>query len=123
MIVELHGSGLVRPVSIKRFLASRTGNKVYLACDAHHQPLVASNAINTVIARATQSIFQYRDYGLFDNNCHKFTWWCVSGKEAVIETFGEFNQAIAQHFNQAIYWDEMAFAARPSLSVDAAALE
>lgn len=103
VIIELHGSGLVRAVSEKRFLAGRTGRKIYLACDAKHQPLSAPHSIN----RATQSMFQYRNYSVLDNNCHRFVWWCVSGKDAVIETFSDFNHVIGAHFNQGIYWDEM----------------
>lgn len=102
-LVELHGSGLVRAVSIKRFLAGRTGSQIYLACNHQHQPLVSE----AVLERAQQAIYQYREYDLFDNNCHRFVWSCISGHEISIQSFNELNQQLAAHFNQGIYWDEM----------------
>ncbi|PIW59163.1 lecithin retinol acyltransferase family protein [Shewanella sp. CG12_big_fil_rev_8_21_14_0_65_47_15] len=102
-LVELHGSGLVRAVSIKRFLAGRTGSQIYLACNHQHQPLVSE----AVLDRAQQAIYQYREYDLFDNNCHRFVWSCMSGYEISIKSFNELNQKLAVHFNQGIYWDEM----------------
>lgn len=102
-LVELHGSGLVRAVSIKRFLAGRTGSQIYLACNHQHQPLVSE----AVLERAQQTIYQYREYDLFDNNCHRFVWSCISGHEISIQSFNELNQQLAAHFNQGIYWDEM----------------
>lgn len=102
-LVELHGSGLVRAVSIKRFLAGRTGSQIYLACNHQHQPLVSEAALE----RAQQAIYQYREYDLFDNNCHRFVWSCISGHEISIQSFNELNQQLAAYFNQGIYWDEM----------------
>lgn len=103
-LVELHGSGLVRAVSVKRFLAGRTGSQIYLACNHQHQPLIA----DAVLTRAEQAIYQYREYDLFDNNCHRFVWSCISQKgEEVVKGFNELNQKLAEHFNQGIYWDEM----------------
>ena len=103
-LVELHGSGLVRAVSVKRFLAGRTGSQIYLACNHQHQPLIA----DSVLTRAEQAIYQYREYDLFDNNCHRFVWSCISQRgEEVVKGFNELNQKLAEYFNQAIYWDEM----------------
>lgn len=103
-LVELHGSGLVRAVSVKRFLAGRTGSQIYLACNHLHQPLIA----DAVLTRAEQAIYQYREYDLFDNNCHRFVWSCISQRgEEVVKGFNELNQKLAEYFNQAIYWDEM----------------
>ncbi|MCL1090437.1 lecithin retinol acyltransferase family protein [Shewanella profunda] len=102
-LVELHGSGLVRAVSIKRFLAGRTGSQIYLACSHLHQPLVAEAILN----RAEQAIYQYREYDLFDNNCHRFVWACISGHEVAIKSFNELNQKLAVYFGEGIYWDEI----------------
>ncbi|MCS6235212.1 hypothetical protein G3495_08720 [Shewanella baltica] len=86
-LVELHGSGLVRAVSVKRFLAGRTGSQIYLACNHLHQPLIA----DTVLTRAEQAIYQ-----------------CFSQRgEEVVKGFNELNKKLAEHFNQGIYWDEM----------------
>ncbi|WP_394204133.1 hypothetical protein [Shewanella waksmanii] len=101
-LIELHGSGLIRAVSTKRFLAGRTGSKIYVACDHRHQPLVGSD----VLVRAQQAIFQYRDYDLLDNNCHRFVWACLANEERAIASFNEFNRLIKSHFTEEIYWDE-----------------
>lgn len=102
-IVELHGSGLVRAVSVKRFLAGRTGSQIFIACNHQHQPLIA----NTIVNRAERAIYQYREYDLFDNNCHRFVWSCLYGEERAIKSFNELNQKLAAYFRQGIYWDEM----------------
>ena len=102
-IVELHGSGLVRAVSVKRFLAGRTGSQIFIACNHQHQPLIA----NTIVNRAERAIYQYREYDLFDNNCHRFVWSCLCGEERAIKSFNELNQKLAAYFGQGIYWDEM----------------
>ncbi|MCE9679632.1 lecithin retinol acyltransferase family protein [Shewanella sp. AS1] len=102
-LIELHGSGLVRAVSSKRFLAGRSGSRIYQACDHQHQPLIAPDALH----RAEQAIFQYREYDLFDNNCHRFVWSCVSGEEKSITSFNALNQQLGRYFDQALYWDEL----------------
>ncbi|ABV87023.1 lecithin retinol acyltransferase family protein [Shewanella pealeana] len=102
-LVELHGSGLVRAVSIKRFLAGRTGSRIYQACNHQHQALIGAQ----VLDRAKQSIFSYRDYDLFDNNCHRFVWYCLSGEEQPLSSFSKLNDKIGNHFSEAVYWDEV----------------
>ncbi|QYJ92427.1 lecithin retinol acyltransferase family protein [Shewanella spartinae] len=105
-LVELHGSGLIRPVSSKRFLGGRTGSRIFVACDHQHRPLIGES----VLERAQQAIYRYRDYDLFDNNCHRFVWYCLTGEELSISSFDKFNHLLASHFAQAIYWDEAAIA-------------
>ncbi|MGL5397543.1 MAG: lecithin retinol acyltransferase family protein [Shewanella sp.] len=105
-LVELHGSGLVRAVSVKRFLTGRTGSQIFIACNHLHQPLIA----NTIVNRAERAIYQYREYDLFDNNCHRFVWSCLCGEERAIKSFNELNQKLAAYFKQGIYWDEMCLA-------------
>lgn len=107
-VVELHGSGLVRAVSEQRFLAGRTGSKIFVACSRQHQPLIASQ----VAQRAAKAIYQYRDYDVFDNNCHRFVWACISGEERQFDGFSAFNQQLVSYFKQGIYWDEMCLARR-----------
>ncbi|QYK02812.1 lecithin retinol acyltransferase family protein [Shewanella psychrotolerans] len=102
-LVELHGSGLVRPISSTRFLAGRTGSRIFQACDHQHRALIAPK----VLSRAEQAIYQYRDYDLFDNNCHRFVWSCMTGEELAIESFERFNKILGKYFQQAIYWDEI----------------
>ncbi|MGS0695849.1 lecithin retinol acyltransferase family protein [Shewanella sp. 0m-4] len=102
-LVELHGSGLVRAVSTQRFLAGRSGSRIYQACNHLHQPLIGTE----VLRRAKQSIFSYREYDLFDNNCHRFVWHCLSGEERALSSFGKLNNQIGRYFSEAVYWDEL----------------
>ncbi|GIU28408.1 lecithin retinol acyltransferase family protein [Shewanella schlegeliana] len=102
-LVELHGSGLVRAVSVERFLAGRTGSRIYQACNHQHQALIGEQ----VLDRAKQSIFNYREYDLFDNNCHRFVWHCLSGEEIALSSFSKLNDRIGTHFSEAVYWDEL----------------
>ena len=71
---ELHGSGLVRAVSVKRFLAGRTGSQIYLACNHLHQPLIA----DAVLTRAEQAIYQYREYDLLTITAIDLSESCIS---------------------------------------------
>ncbi|MCL1140665.1 lecithin retinol acyltransferase family protein [Shewanella pneumatophori] len=102
-LVELHGSGLVRAVSARRFLAGRSGSRIYQAGNHLHQALVG----DTTLERAKQAIFSYREYDVFDNNCHRFVWQCVSGEDITVSSFGKLNNHIGSYFSQAVYWDEI----------------
>ncbi|HCD12290.1 hypothetical protein [Shewanella sp.] len=102
-LAELHGSGLVRPVSVRRFLAGRSGSKVFVACDHQRMPLVSEQAL----VRAGESLFQYRDYDLFDNNCHRYVWHCISGKPQRVSSFLRLNQLLEDFFGQGVYWDQL----------------
>ncbi|MGI2260387.1 hypothetical protein [Shewanella sp. GXUN23E] len=102
-IAELHGSGLVRAVSAKRFLAGRSGDCIYLACSHDHRALACQQAA----VRASESMFTYRDYQLLDNNCHRFVWYCLTGDESRISSFDGLSIKLAALFSQAIYWDLM----------------
>lgn len=101
-LIELHGSGLVRAVSTKRFLAGRTGSKIFVACSHDHQVLIEP----AMLEKAEQAIFTYREYDLFDNNCHRFVWSCLSGNEESLPSFNDLNKRLALHFSQSLYWDE-----------------
>ena len=101
-LVELHGSGLVRAISIERFLAGRSGSRVYQACNHRHQPLVGINALE----RAKEAIFSFREYDLLDNNCHRFVCYCLTGEEKSLSSFSKLNNEIGSYFKEAIYWDE-----------------
>lgn len=104
VIAELHGSGLIRPVSINRFLVDRTGDSIYVACSSNHKALAVSEAAT----RATQAIFSYRDYDLLTNNCHRFVWQCLTGESLEIRSFEALNKRLSRLFGYTIYWDRAA---------------
>ncbi len=103
LIVELHGDGLVKAVSEKRFLNNRSGSHLFIACDqqgvAFNYP-VASN-------RACNEIFQFYDYNLLSQNCYSHTWFCLSGKREKITNFSEFNKKLFSLTAHKIHWDRV----------------
>ncbi|MFC3095574.1 hypothetical protein DRW07_08350 [Alteromonas sediminis] len=99
-IVELKGNGLIRAVSPARFLDDRSGEKIYIACDQSRNPLYDATAVE----RAVSKIYQYSDYHVLNNNCHRFIRQCLTGEDERITRFGELNEALHRHFSSAIYW-------------------
>ncbi|TKB57332.1 hypothetical protein [Ferrimonas aestuarii] len=100
-IIELHGSGLVRVVSARRFLKDRTGQRMFVCVDRHHRPMQAEGAIE----RAVGTLYQYRKYDLFEDNCYRYIWYCVTGEHRTFDSFGKLNEALAKEFNCDLYWD------------------
>lgn len=101
-IIELKGNGLIRGISPSRFLQNRSGEFIYIACDHADQPLVAEFAAE----RATKQLFQYSEYHLFKNNCHKFVWQCISGQKQQLTRFNDLNLRMADFFNSDIHWQQ-----------------
>lgn len=99
-IIELNGNGLVRSVSPERFLHDRSGNTIYVACDDDLAPVVFDGADQ----RASESIFQYRQYDLLKNNCHTFVSEMVSSQSSAVTLFRDLNQQLAQQHGQNITW-------------------
>jgi len=100
-IIELHGSGLIRAISKKRFLDERSGQHIFSACDRYGQPLVFS----LIEDLASKDIFNFYDYHLLHANCYRHTWRWLTGEDIAIERFQEFNEKLAQKAGSKIYWD------------------
>ncbi|QIZ76857.1 hypothetical protein [Ferrimonas lipolytica] len=100
-IAELHGSGLIRGISAKRFLTGRTGATIFTCCDHLHRPFATASAVD----RAAQQLFTHRDYHLRRNNCHRFVWYCLTGEELMIRSFDNLNRMLADFYGAALYWD------------------
>lgn len=103
-IVELNGNGLIRLISPDRFLADRSGGRIYVACDEAGKPLVAPNTVE----RASDKIFDYADYHVINNNCHRFVRYCVTGNNSPLTLFGELNASLSDYFSTPIYWHQIA---------------
>lgn len=99
-IVELHGSGLIKAVSSRRFLEDRSGARIYVACDSRHKVLHEPEAAE----RASQEIFTYREYDLLNQNCYRFCWKCLTGKEQSIARFSTLNTCLAHYFQTPVVW-------------------
>lgn len=99
-IVELAGSGLVRSLSFNRFLADRSGAELIFATSP------AGNIIGSEIAanRAIEQIYSYQNYDLLRNNCHRFTYSCVSGDSLPLTSFFDLKQALAKYWRFTPNW-------------------
>ncbi|NVK56193.1 MAG: hypothetical protein HWE26_11285 [Alteromonadaceae bacterium] len=104
-IIELHGSGLVKAVSPQRFLTDRSGERIYIACNAQLQPLVHVGTSE----RAIERIFTYINYNTLTHNCHRFTTECVTGLRSDVCSFSEFNAAISKFFKTALFWQPLRY--------------
>lgn len=100
VIVELQGTGLVRAISSQRFLADRTGEELLVACNRHGEVL----ASNQVAERAAHRIYTSEGYDLLRNNCHRFTYSCVSGISEEITSFFDLKMALKAWWRQDIRW-------------------
>lgn len=103
VIIELDGNGLIKPVSCARFIAERSGQDIYVACDSLGRPLAKASAVNN----AVNQIYQYQDYHLIENNCHQFVWQCFEQGAPALTTFKSLNRAMASFFDRVIYWDRV----------------
>lgn len=99
-ILEQKGNGLIRMVSPERFVAERSGKQIYVACDRHGQVLCEPRAAE----RGPALLFQYRPYHVLNNNCHRFTWYCVSGREEPMAFFYELNVKLASYHHASLSW-------------------
>jgi hypothetical protein len=99
-ILELKGNGLIRGISPKRFLQERSGDDIYIACGSNNIPLIQPETAERAISR----IFSYSEYDVFNNNCHKFVWHCISGEDIPLTRFSALNQKIAERFATTIHW-------------------
>ena len=99
-IVELKGNGLIRGVSPNRFLQNRSGEQIFVACDPHNRPLSAKGTAS----RAASRLFEYSEYDVIQNNCHKFVWQCISGEQSPLTGFSELNRLKASKFDHPIHW-------------------
>lgn len=99
-IYELSGQGLVRSLSVERFLDNRSGHTVYLACDRFKKPLSSLRAYET----AKNLLYTMRNYHLTEENCHKFVAECFSKEGNDVSSFSDLNAFISQFFNERIHW-------------------
>lgn len=103
LIVELHGTGLIKGVSVNRFLDDRSGSNVFVACDSLGEPLVVGDTAK----RAGDEVMSYWDYDVFDNNCYRFTWQCITGDNRTVKDFAQFNDLLAKLHEKKVYWDKL----------------
>lgn len=99
-VVELHGSGEIRCVSMSKFLYGdslfvRMGINVYVITNKKGKVLCSTLAAE----RAKKKVGSKIDYNLVMNNCHMFTSYCLTGNENNNDsTFLQLQWKIAEHF-------------------------
>ena len=98
--MELNGNGLIRAVSPERFLDDRSGERMFVACDETFSPLFDVEATE----RAALSVFQYSEYHVLKNNCHRFVRSCLAGNNQRITSFTDLNEFLSEHFSVPIHW-------------------
>lgn len=99
-IIELKGNGLIRGISPERFIHNRSGEQIYVACGKDDQPLIDP----TTAARAAERLYQYSEYHVIENNCHRFVWNCVSGRNEKLTRFSELNDVLSRYFDTRVSW-------------------
>ncbi|GAA0344552.1 lecithin retinol acyltransferase family protein [Bowmanella denitrificans] len=99
-IIELNGNGLVRAISPQRFLENRSGDLIYVAC-ADDGTVLGDEQI---ASRAVARVFEYADYHLLRNNCHRFVLSCCDPLAEHITLFSELNQNLTRHYARQISW-------------------
>lgn len=99
-IIELRGNGLIRGASPSRFLDDRSGETISIVCDNSFQPLIDPHTVT----RTEPRLFEYCEYDVIANNCHRFVWQCVSGQSSAITSFFDLNCALSKHFQSELNW-------------------
>ena len=99
-VIELAGTGLVRGLSLERFLANRSGDQIYCACDSQAHALTHIGVADT----AVQQLYTFRNYDVVSNNCNRFVADCITGENRPITTFYELNQVIFTAFHSRVSW-------------------
>jgi hypothetical protein len=103
LIVELSGTGLVRAISVERFLQGRSGQHLLVACDASGR--VFANP--AVAQHASQLIYSYQPYDLLHNNCHRFCCSCITGRANTVTSFFDLKAELTEHWRTEIHWQQV----------------
>ena len=108
-VAEIDGKAVVRSASKQEFMGQtslvRTGLYMYVAA-ALNEPLASEE----IASRAILACESYRNgdkpYSLLDNNCHRFTRYCITGNDVSrnIWTENEVKAAIDDVFRTQCYW-------------------
>lgn len=99
-IIELKGNGLIRGISPDRFMQNRSGDTIYMACGGSLAPLIGED----IASRAVAQLYQYSEYDLFKNNCHRFVHQCLTNDNSRLTRFSDLNASLAKHFQTPIHW-------------------
>ncbi|MFC4654479.1 MULTISPECIES: hypothetical protein [Rheinheimera] len=101
-VIELAGSGLVRALSLQRFLDQRSGEELHLATEPSGKIIGSAAAAE----RALVQVYSYQSYDLLRNNCHRFTYACVSGQSLPVTSFFDLKQELMRYWRFSPGWHQ-----------------
>lgn len=94
-VVHLNGNGKIEEVSLNRFVNRLDGRNpaisIYCAVDCSNEPI----SDRLFAERALKMVGTRRDYNLILDNCHKFTYYCMTGKTLPVVTFQTIETTLA----------------------------
>lgn len=86
-IVHLNGNGRIEKVSFQKFIERLDGNNlsfsIFCAVDKNGESIGS----NKIAERALKMVGLRRDYNVAIDNCHRFTNYCLTGKNSMITSF------------------------------------
>lgn len=101
-IVELLGTGAIRTATADGFINGTNAISIYVACND-----VIPIGSKAVAKRAKDAVGESRNYQLLFDNCHQFTFGCITGDFSDGTTaFWLLEKAISEHLNggRSITW-------------------
>ena len=98
-VVHLNGDGKIEKVSFKEFIGRVEGaNPAIAICcpvDVRNKPI----GDKQVAERTLSLVGTHRDYNLLLDNCHKFTYHCLTGKSLTVGTFQAVEDAVKAKYS------------------------
>ena len=98
MVVHLNGDGIVEKVTLQDFTARLEGNNpsrsIFCATDINGKSIGSK----VVADKALDMIGSYRKYNLVLDNCHCFTYYCLTGRKTNIGSFNMIQEVLKQRF-------------------------
>ena len=97
-VVHLNGDGTIEKVSFNEFMARLNGNNITFSvfCAVNY----ASKSIggNTIADRALSMVGKRRNYNIALDNCHRFTSYCLTGKDYMCTTFTGLEEILKKKY-------------------------
>ena len=98
-VVHLNGDGIIEKVSYAEFIGRLDGmNPTIAICcpvDRDNNPI----GDKEVAKRARSLVGKYRDYNLITDNCHKFTYYCLTGTTLPIVMFNNIESELEDRYD------------------------
>ena len=97
-VVHLDGDGKIEKVSFDKFVGRLEGaNPAIAICcpvDIRNKPI----GDKVVAERALSLVGKRRNYNLLFDNCHMFTYYCLTGKSLQVGTFRAVEEAVKEKY-------------------------